>query len=98
MAQIKALELSLSDPDCPDRYCLPIFEPITATRKMGCPDWIKKSELFPGDELWLISPKLCDGKFQSAGSKDKRELHCRKAEQKVIKRVKNGSQVGGSVG
>lgn len=40
MAQVRALELSLSDPDCPDQCCLPIFEQITAARKMGCPDWI----------------------------------------------------------
>lgn len=37
----RALELSLSDPDCPDQCCLPIFEQITAARKMGCPTGFK---------------------------------------------------------
>lgn len=54
---------------------------------------LKKSGLFPGDGIWLISPKPHGGKFQSAGEKDKRKLCAKEAEQEVIKRVKCGSQV-----
>ena len=41
---------------------------------------LKKSALFPEDGMWLISPKLCGGKLQSAGEEGKRELHAKEAE------------------
>lgn len=90
---LRALELSLSDPDCPDWCC---YSSLSQSLQLG--NWdvltgLKKSGLSPGDRMWLISPKLCGGKFLSASEKDKRELYVRETGWEVIERVKSGSLV-----